>query len=305
MPEYTLVKNSQILLFKSIPLYHQPREGVYALYKNAGDRLNAAHLEKTKHPDVYILNTDKKAAMSELIIALNTDFKNKVAGGNLREIRETLEFIVEEALAPAQEKNMNVLPETLDILLGRFNKNHEAMKFLSEIASNSPLMVTHTVNVMALTLQFCIFHKFTASDMRQMAIAALLHDVGCSQLNSILVETDKRLTDKQFETYTTHPAIGHAMIIEHTDFDTAISAVAMEHHERLDGSGYPQGIKNITTYSQIISIIDCYEYLTYRSKSFRKKKKPFDALALIKEEVLQGKFSSELFKIFTSCLVKK
>jgi HD-GYP domain-containing protein (c-di-GMP phosphodiesterase class II) len=63
-------------------------------------------------------------------------------------------------------------------------------------------------------------------------------------------------------------------------------------------------LTSLAAYSQLIGLVDSYESLTYRSKLFRKAKKPFDALNLIKEEVLRGKFSKALFKRFTSCLVK-
>jgi HD-GYP domain-containing protein (c-di-GMP phosphodiesterase class II) len=235
---------------------------------------------------------------------LNTDFKKKIADGDLKGVRHALEFIVEEALTPGQGTNMNALPETLDILLGRYKNDNQAMEYLRKIESNSPVLVKHTVNVTALALQFCFFHKFSESDTRQLAMASLLHDVGCSQLDKVLIETDKRLTDEQFKCYATHPELGHDMIIHSTEFNTAIQKVALEHHERIDGSGYPAGVKRLASYSQLIGLIDSYESLTYRGKFFRKAKKPFDALSLIKEEALQGKFSKELFKKFTSCLVK-
>ncbi|MCP4720178.1 MAG: HD domain-containing protein [Desulfobacteraceae bacterium] len=302
MAEYIIVKKSQVSLFKSIPFYYQTQNGEYALYKKKGDRFDEARLNKTKYPDLYILDADRETAMAELIAALNKDFEKKIAQGKLKEVRETLEFIVEEALAPGQEKNMNALPETLDILLGRYQNDNGAMEYLRKIESNSSILVKHTVNVTALTLQFCFFHDFSESDTRQLAMAALIHDVGCSQIDKTIIETSKRLTDKQFKTYTTHPKMGHDMIIQSTDFDMAIPKVVLEHHERIDGSGYPNGLTRLASYSQLIGLIDSYESLTYRGKAFRKVKKPFASLSLIKEEVLQGKFSKELFKRFASCL---
>lgn len=304
MAEYIIVKKSQISLFKTIPFYYHTQNGDYALYKKKGDRLDESRLQKNRYPDLYILDADRDEAMAELIAALNKDFEKKIADGKLKEVRHTLEYIVEEALTPGQENGMNALPETLNILLGRYQNDNQAMEYLRKIDSNSPILIKHTVNVTALTLQFCFFHKFSESDTRQLAMAALLHDVGCSQIDKNLVETSKRLTDEQFKIYTTHPEMGHDMIIQSTDFNTAIQKVALEHHERIDGTGYPSGLKRLTSYSQLIGLIDSYESLTYRAKLFRKAKKPFDTLNLIKEEVLRGKFSKELFKKFTSCLVK-
>ncbi len=304
MAEHLLVKKSQVSLFKTVPFYYQTQNKEYALYKKTGDRLDEARLEKTRYPNLYILEADREKAMAELIAGLNKDFKEKIAEGQLTEVRQSLEFIVEEALTPGHESNMNALPETLDILLGRYHNDNAAMEYLRKIESNSSILIKHTVNVTALALQFCFFHKFSESDTRQVAMAALLHDAGCAQLDKILIETTKRLTDEQFKLYTTHTEMGHDMIIQSTDFDMAIPKVALEHHERIDGSGYPAGLKRLASYSQLIGLIDSYESLTYRGKLFRKAKKPFDALNHIKEEVLQGKFSKELFKRFASCLVK-
>lgn len=304
MTEYIIVKKSQISLFKIIPFYYQTQTGDYALYKKKGDHLDESRLQKTRYPDLYISTADRDEALTELIAALNKDFEKKIAQGKLKEVRHALEFIVEEALDPGQKNGMNALPQTLDILLGRYQDDNQAMEYLRKIDSNSPVLIKHTVNVTALTLQFCFFHKFPESDTRQLAMAALLHDVGCAKLDKGLIETSKRLTDEQFESYAAHPEIGHEMIVQNTEFNTAIQKVALEHHERIDGSGYPSGSKRLASYSQLIGLIDSYESLTYTSKLFRKAKKPFDALNLIKEEALKGKFSKELFKKFTSCLVK-
>lgn len=304
MAGYILVKKSQVSLFKTTSFYYQTQIGEYVLYKKKGDCLADLRLEKNRYPDLYILDSDREEAIAELIAALNEDFKNKIAQGDLKEVRQSLAYIVEEALTPGQEQGINVLPETIDILLGRYQNDNKAMEYLSKIESNSPVLIKHAVNVLALTLQFCFYHRFPESDTRQLAMAALLHDVGCSQIDTVIIETNKRLTDKQFKIYTTHPEKGYDMITQSADFGAAIQTVALEHHERIDGTGYPSGLNRLASYSQLIGLIDSYESLTYRSKIFRKAKKPFDALNLIKEEALQGKFSKQLFKQFTSCLVK-
>lgn len=302
--DYIRVKKSQIHLFEKTPFYYQTGTGVYALYKKKGDRLDEDRLKKVRYPDLYIRESDRTEAVKELMVSLNRDLEEKIKAGQLKDVRESLSVIVEEALTPGQESAMETLPDTIDLLLGRYNKDHKAMDYLSKIAVNSPLMVEHTVNVTALTLQYCFFHKFPETDTRRMGISALLHDLGCAQIDITLIETTKRLTDKQYKIYTTHPELGHDTIISDTEFDVAIPTVALEHHERIDGSGYPNGTRMITTYSQLIGLIDSYEALTYHSKKFRKAKKPFDTLSLIKDEVLKGKFSKEIFKDFTSCLTR-
>ena len=73
----------------------------------------------------------------------------------------------------------------------------------------------------------------------------------------------------------------------------------LEHHENLDGSGYPRGITHISFEGQLINLISCFEQLTYREKKYRKAKLPFSAMSTIKDETLKyGKFNKEIFKDF-------
>jgi len=195
------------------------------------------------------------------------DLAKKIAQGGLVQVKQTLCNIVNEALAPNQEKAMESLPETIEILFGAYGKDHGPMEDLSQIASNSAIMEEHTVNVTALVLQYCFFHNFSQADASRLALCALLHDVGSSKLDKDLIESNNRLTNEEFKTFTTHSEIGHDMIILNTDFDISVATVALEHHERIDGSGYPNGSKNISLDSKLIGIIDSYEPLTYRNEA--------------------------------------
>ncbi len=304
MTEYLPLKKSQIPLFREVPFYYKTQSNEYALYKKKGECFGEDRLVVVKYPDLYIRETDRDQAIAELSAALNKNFKKNVAEGKLRQVREALAQIVEEALTPGQEASFNSLPETLEILMDRYSGDHMAMNLLAKLGTNSSVLVEHTVNVTALVLQYCFFYDLPEADTQQMAMAALLHDVGCSQFDKKLVETSKRLTDNQFETYKTHPNLGHDITQNHANFDIAIPTAIQEHHERLDGSGYPEGKNRISSYSQLIGLIDCYEALTYHSKSFRKKKRPYDTLSIIKQEVVDKKFSKDIYKRFTSCLVR-
>lgn len=305
VPEYLTVRPSQVQFFKTVPFYYQSKDGEFILYKKTGEELERRRADEDRHPDLFIHEDDKKNALKELTQGLNKAFAEKLAkGGGLVEIKTALNDIVREALTPGQEAAMLALPETLDILFKSTNMDHTTMDYLAQVATNSDLMVEHTVNVTALTLQYCFFHDLPEKDMTRLGLCALLHDVGTAKLPKTLIESGKRLSEKEFEQYKRHSEIGHDMIILNTDLDIAVANAALEHHERLDNSGYPNGIDTLCRESQLIGLIDSYESLTYHSKPFRKAKKPFDSLHLIKEEVIQGKFSKKLFKAFTSCLTR-
>ncbi|MCK5835772.1 MAG: HD domain-containing protein [Desulfobacula sp.] len=304
MTEHISVKPSQIQFFTSIPFYFQSKTGDFVLYKEKGSGLDHERANKTLHPPLFILEKDKDQAIKELTAGLNKNLIQEIAAGGFVQVKETLCQIVNEALTPKQEKAMEALPETIEIMLGKFNKDHGLMAYLTQIASKSSRIVEHTVNVTALTLQYCFYHNISQDETSRLALCAMLHDVGSSKIERELIETDRRLTEKEFKVFTSHTVKGYDMIIGNTNFDTSIATVALEHHERLDGSGYPNGVKDISMDSQLIGMIDSYEPLTYRDKTFRKAKKPFGSLQIIKKEVLEKKFSKDLFKKFASCLVR-
>ena len=71
----------------------------------------------------------------------------------------------------------------------------------------------------------------------------------------------------------------------------------LEHHEQLDGKGFPRGIANLSTEGRIIGLINSFDQLVNSESVGRKMKKPFDAMSLIKKEVLkEGRFDKTVFK---------
>ena len=301
MAEYLPVKSSHIFLLKQIPLFHQSSKGEYVVFKREGRDLWAWD---ESLPELFIQAEDRDRAIEEMAAALNGEIRKKIASGGLAQVKDTLCRIVDEALTPEQGKVMEALPETVEILLNAYEKDRKALEYLTRIATKSRIMVAHSVNVTALTLQFCLFHELDRATAKQMGLAALLHDVGTLEIETTIIEKQERLTEKEFKIYSAHPLFGHEILVQKTDFNSLISKIALQHHERIDGSGYPNQIRKIAFESQVIGLIDSYESLTYSNKDFRSRKNPFDSLSLIKKETLSGKFTKEIFKQFTSCLSK-
>ena len=86
--------------------------------------------------------------------------------------------------------------------------------------------------------------------------------------------------------------------------DKNICSVALEHHEKLDGSGYPRGKRQISEVAQIVGIIDCYEAITNNERPYRGAMLPIDTLNVIKNDVESGKFNRDIFENFAKSLVE-
>jgi HD-GYP domain-containing protein (c-di-GMP phosphodiesterase class II) len=82
-----------------------------------------------------------------------------------------------------------------------------------------------------------------------------------------------------------------------------VKLTALQHHEKLDGSGYPSGSTQITEFAQIISILDCFEALTNDERPYRDSMIPYNALDLIQKDVIIGKLDKEIYAKFIYSLL--
>ncbi|MCB9011213.1 MAG: HD-GYP domain-containing protein [Actinobacteria bacterium] len=103
-----------------------------------------------------------------------------------------------------------------------------------------------------------------ANDLRALATAGLLHDIGKLRVPDSVLGKTERLTDEEFKLIQQHPVWGDELLTELEGFAGPLRTAVRQHHERLDGSGYPEGVgaDNITTYARIVSVADVYDALT-------------------------------------------
>ena len=80
------------------------------------------------------------------------------------------------------------------------------------------------------------------------------------------------------------------------------SVIALTHHEKCDGSGYPNCKSNLPNFAQLIGIIDCYEALTNDDRPYRSAMDPLKALEIIKKDVIKNKFDVKQFEQFAYSL---
>ncbi|MCP4022885.1 MAG: HD domain-containing protein [Desulfobacteraceae bacterium] len=305
MSDYIALRRSQITHCYSIPFFCLSENGNGVLYKNAGEKLAESKYAEAKKLKLFIHKDDRSAATKELQRALNLELAKSIATEGVSKVRKVLRDIIEEALTASFNDSYEAMPETIEIMFYGYSKNSQLLEALIKISSNSSISIEHTINVLALTMIYCFGNDVPINATKRLGVAAILHDIGCTMINKKILDTEYKLSENDFQVFKTHPIKGHDIIKSSTRFDKIISSVALEHHERLDGSGYPQGITDISFESQLIGLIDCYEPLTYRDKVFRKAQAPFGSLKLLKEEVVAKKFDKDIFKNFCGCLASR
>ncbi len=297
------IKKSQIIFCKKFPIYYISKEREPVLYKPPEKGLDAATIEKNPHSHLFIRKEDEDAIIGILMSIMNAKLAKAISEKGFYAIKKFLCQIVEEALNRPLETTLKALPETIDILFDNVEKNPEFLKALTTINNNSPKVIEHSVNVLALTTQYCFFKKYSENDIKRFGLCALLHDIGTSHIDKKIIESDLKLSDNEFTQLKTHTTKGYKDIKSKSFFDDSVALTALEHHELLDGSGYPKGIKDISFEAQVIGLIDSYEPLTYSNKAFRKVLKPYEALQIIKNDVKKEKYNKKVFVDLCSCLI--
>ncbi len=302
-PNYIRIRSSQINFYKDVSLYCRTSADSYSLYKPAGSCLAELRLNQNKHPDLYFQDKDRIIAIEKIQEEFNKHLADSLKTGNTFKVKATLCNLVEETLAEPRSGTLQALPETIDLLITGYSEHPDILKAFASISFKDYSTVIHSVNVMALTLGFCFYSNFTTPKTRKLGLSALLHDVGKTQIPSSILKAPRRLSDEEFLIMKSHTSIGHEIIREKNKIGGDPALGALEHHEKLDGSGYPKGTRNISYVGQLLGIIDCYEALTNEDRPYRRARKPVETLKFLKEDVEAGKFSRAIFEKFCYSLI--
>lgn len=300
---YIQVRNSQINYYKQVPLFYQPGTDSYVLYKPAGTSLTEMRISQQRHPLLYIQEEDRIVAIKELQKGFNNQIDQSITTGNAVSVKTSLCELVEETLNEPRSGTLKALPETVDSLITGYSQHPEILKSIALISFKDYTTAIHSVNVMALTLGFCFYSNFKMEKTRRLGLNALLHDVGKTEIPTTILKAPRKLTDHEFRIMKTHPTIGNVIIREKNKLGGDIALGALEHHEKLDGSGYPKGTRNISYVGQMLGIIDCYEALTNEDRPYRRAREPLEALKFLKDDVQTGKFNRGIFEKFCYSLI--
>jgi putative nucleotidyltransferase with HDIG domain len=192
----------------------------------------------------------------------------------------------------------NEVQHLLAPLVEEIMTNDQITKKLWQIHNCDEYTYDHSVTV---SMASALLGKWMHYDMKTvnaLAMAGLMHDIGkCNIPDSILNKPDA-LTDEEYRVMKTHATLGYVLLMNGKGFSEDILKGVYEHHERYDGSGYPNGIKgnDIHEFARAIAIADVYSAAT-SERVYRKRMSPFLVAKLILENRF-GYLDPELSSVF-------
>lgn len=143
-------------------------------------------------------------------------------------------------------------------------RNQDALLGLTRIRHMDRYTFEHSVNVSVLMVSFARSLDLDRRLVHDIGLGALLHDIGKTRVPTEILNKPGRLTEEEFAVMRGHAAYGRALLSGIAGITPTALAVAAEHHERIDGSGYPDGKAGaaISRYGQMAAIVDVYDAIT-------------------------------------------
>ena len=297
------VNNAHLKFYFETPLYYCAGPGIgFELYKPPFSSIHDRRLSRQGHPEtLYVHEKDKLTGLRELQKGLNVQLETDLKSRNPAQVKDTLISLVDDAIMEPSARGIQGAAHTLEIVFGEYLNNSDIIDKLVHVASRDYTTATHSVNVMAIALRFSRFCGMDEAESKLLGLAALLHDVGKIKISKKILQAPRKLTDLEYNMIKRHTVYGYE-ILRGCNLDQDICLCALNHHERVDGSGYPNGITDIGDHARAIGFIDCYEALTCNVRPYRNAASPFDALSHIKKELFAGNFDSRLFESFVKSL---
>lgn len=178
----------------------------------------------------------------------------------------------------------------MESIMDEISDHDEGMVLLTDMNTNDYNLYRHSLNVCLYSTVLGVSYGYSREDLKVLGLGALLHDIGKTRISQKLLNHPGRLSEEDFREVQKHTEIGFKILKDEPNIPLLSAHCALSHHERLDGSGYLEGVKSgkISIFSQIIAVADTFHAMT-SERIYRSMESPFKVIEMIKESEF-GKF---------------
>lgn len=258
----------------------------------------ATRLKTNQYLERYLQDNKKKVQYKNIN---ETKAELPAAQTALENASDQVAHILEDV---KQGKNLNIqaVRGVVEPILESIIRNAEAYMWLSMMQKKSAYAYSHSVDNCALAIAFGRYMGLPKKDLGTLAVGMLMMDTGNVRIPDVLLNKNGRLTEAEYRIVKKH--VGHSVdILKSTKgMNEDIINIALTHHERFDGSGYPNALMgaHIPVYGRMAAIVDCYDAMTSQ-RPFSVAKSPYTALQNI-YNWRGSAFQPELVEQFLQCM---
>lgn len=196
--------------------------------------------------------------------------------------------------------NFEPIKELSDKFVESLDRNPNALLCMTHLKEKDEYLLEHSLNVGILMGAFGKFLQLDPDTINELALAGMLHDIGKIEIKDTILLKPAKLTDDEMAIMKSHVNKGLDAIQSMVGVSDVVLSVVAQHHERLDGSGYPHSLEadDIDLYGRMIAIVDCYDAMT-ADRCYKKGMPPNQAL-----KILLKSSQSELDRELVSKFIK-
>ncbi len=282
----------------------------YVIIIEAGTEITESLMEKIrKHSYIYVGKSQVELYQAYSVKKVQSEADH--AGDMKCDFDEFFRRLADdmEACANLDEKMALLYPAAVDMMACYFGTQSEELP-LKYIEQYSDALITlleehtydledflvympdqytdasHNVNVSLLSVLLGKELRLSNLQLKELAIAGILHDIGKLKIDQKILQKDVKLESDEFEVIQEHPVLSVEIAKYNGMVNPKVLQAIRYHHEKLDGSGYPEGISgnHIPLMAQILGTCDIFDALT-TDRVFRARYSSFEALKLMKTEM--------------------
>lgn len=210
--------------------------------------------------------------------------------------RGALQNVYKDPRATFLNQAFEILSPAIDLIIS----NDETIRCMMQLTAYDHSTYNHSTNVgiFSIALAKNFLGPDAEKDLSRLSSGFFLHDLGKCKIPKEILNKPGPLTPAERLIVNQHPRDGYNMLNSTGLMSEEAKIITLQHHEREDGTGYPQGLKGseIHPYARICRIADVYEALTAK-RPYHQARSTFEALKLMKEEVLDD-MDQEIFGYF-------
>lgn len=184
--------------------------------------------------------------------------------------------------------------EELSVCISReLQKNREVLFSMIRLRQNHLYTYQHSTNVALLCLESGIVLELSDKELNDLVIGAILHDLGKLYIDNKILDKPDKLTTDEFTLIKRHPSISAEMIKHLDGISPTVTSIVLEHHEKLDGSGYPNKLNGnqINPLSKIVTACDIFDAVTSK-RSYHEASTFEKGASILTSDVKSGKLDS-------------
>ena len=262
------------------------------------DLAKSKHKPSGNESDLTSQDTDS-AAYTEKTVAFDQEI-NKAS--QLYQQAKKIQSRTFDSMKSGAPIDTDAVKSSATGLIDSVFRNQDALACMTRMRVKGEYLMEHSINVAIIMTIFAKHLKLSAEVIQELAVGAMLMDLGMIGISDDIVNKKGPLTPDQRAAMEEHVNLGYQVLTKAKGLSDISLELIQDHHENVDGSGYPKGktAEQLSMYGKMAKIVDCYDAIT-SDRIYQSAKTPVSAFKILRSE--SGScFDQELVNEFIKCM---